>query len=150
MALECYEKIIEVRHYFQVRDWPNTAAVAKRFATSLQLQQYWMSYAGNCVQRAFDYFEGKFFQDFSHIDAFKSARLFNPRKVTDLTPPAASVDTLKAFPFFTDELINDFKLELPYYLAEADGTPRKVNSLEWWEHKKGTLPSGVRDSAKSF
>ena len=56
-----------------------------------------MSYVGNCVQRGFDYFEVKFFQDFTPImDAFKIARHFNPGKVTDLKPTTASVDTLKA------------------------------------------------------
>ena len=90
-----------------------------------------MSYAGNCVQRGFDYFEVKFFQDFTSImNAFKSARLFNPGKVIDLNPNAASVDTLKALPFFRDELINDLKLDLPSYLAAVDGTPREVKSLE--------------------
>ena len=126
LALECYKEIVGVRNSIQVRHWPNTAAVAKRIATALQPEQYWLSYAGHCVQRAFDYFEGKCFQDFTPImDAFKSARLFNPGKVTDLKPTAAPVDTLKAFPFFRDELIHDLKLELPYYLAAADSTSRK-------------------------
>ena len=71
------------------------------------------------------------------MDAFKSARLFNLGKVTDLKPTAASVDT---FPFFRDELINNLKLELPSYIAAGDGTPREANPLEWWEHNKGTLP----------
>ena len=58
-----------------------------------------MSYASNGVQRGFDYFEEKFFQDFTSImDAFNSACLFNPGKVTDLKPNATSVGTLKAFP----------------------------------------------------
>ena len=100
-----------------------------------------MSYAVNCVQPGFDYFETKFFHEFSHsMEGFKSARLLNPGKVTDLMPTAASVDALKAFPFFKDELIESLKLELPSYLAAADGTPREVNPLEWWDHKKTTLP----------
>ena len=133
LALECYEKIVGVRNSIQVRHWSNTTAVAKRIATALQPEQYWMVYASDCVQRGFDYFEEKFFHEFTPImDAFKSARLFNPGKVTDLKPTASSVDELKAFPFFQDELINDLKLELPSYLAAADGTPREVNSLEWW------------------
>ena len=141
LALECYEKIMGVRSSIQVRHWPNTAAVAKRIATAMQPEQYWINYASNCVQRGFDYFEEKFFKDFTPImDAFKSARLFNPGKITDLKPTATSVDALKAFPFFQDELINDLKLELPTYLAAADGTPREVNPLEWWEHNKVALP----------
>ena len=64
LALECYEKIIGVRNLIQERHWSNTAAVANRIATALQPEQYWMSYAGNCVQRGFDYFEVKFFSWF--------------------------------------------------------------------------------------
>ena len=76
MALECHKKIIGVRNSLQVRHWSNTAAVANRIATALQPEQYWMSDTGNCVQRGFNYFEVKFFQDFTPImDAFKSARL---------------------------------------------------------------------------
>ena len=149
LALECYEKLIAVRNSIQVRHWPNTTAVAKRIATALQPEQYWISYASNCVQKGFDYFEDKFFQDFTPImDAFKSARLFNPGKVTDLKPTAASVEALKAFPFFGDEFISDLKLELASYLAAADGTPRDVNPLEWWEHNKGTLPKWSQGFSK--
>ena len=74
------------------------------------------------------------------MEVFKSAHLFNPGKVTDLMPTAASVDALKAFPFFKDELIKALKVELPSYLAAADGTPREVNPLEWWDHNKTALP----------
>ena len=65
-----------------------------------------------------------------------------------MKPIAASLDTLKALPFFRDELINDLKLELPSYLAAADGTPREVNPLEWWEHNKGTLPKWSQGFSK--
>ena len=141
LALEYYEKIIRVRNFVQVRHWPNAAAVAKRTATAMQPEQYWMNYASNCVQRGFDHFEENFFKDFTPIlDAFKSAHLFNSGKVTDLKPTATLVDALKAFPFFRDELINNLKLELPTYLAAADGTPREVYPLEWWEHNKVALP----------
>jgi len=88
-----------------------------------------------------DYFEAKFFNEFiPSMRAFESARLFNPGKVTDLKPTAASVDGLKAFPFFKGDVLNALKLELPSYLAAADGTPREVNALEWWNHNKSTLP----------
>ena len=143
LVLQCYEKIIGVQISILVSHWPSTAAVAKRITTALQQEQYWMSYAGICAQWGFNFFEGKFFQDFTAImGAFKSARLFNLGKVTGLKPTAASVDTLKALPFFRDEL--NLKLELPSYIAAADGTPREVNSLEWWEHNMGTLPKWSR------
>ena len=98
LALECYEKLIAVRNSIQLRHWPNTTAVAKRIATPLHPEQYWISYANNCVQKGFDYFENKFFQEFTPImEAFKSARLFNPGKVTDIKPTADSVEALKVF-----------------------------------------------------
>ena len=140
LALECYEKVMGVQNSIQVRHWPNTLAVARRIATSHVPEQVWMSYAVNCVQ-PFDYFNTKFFHDFTPaMEALKSARLFNPGKVTDLKATAASLDTLKTFPFFKDELIEALKQELPSYLAAADGTPREVNPLEWWEHNKAALP----------
>ena len=74
--------------------------------------------------KGFQLLRSEVFSGFYTVDAFKSARLFNPGKVTDLKPTTASVDTLKVLPFFRDELINDLKLELPSYLAAADGTPR--------------------------
>ena len=76
LALECYEKIIGVRNSIRARHWPKIAAVARRIATAIQLEQYWINYASNSVQRGFDYFEEKFFKDFTPMmDAFKSARL---------------------------------------------------------------------------
>ena len=75
LALESYKEIIGVRNSIQVHHWPNTDAVAKRIATALQPEQYWMSYTGNCVQKDFDYFV-EFFHDFTIImDTFKSACL---------------------------------------------------------------------------
>ena len=100
-----------------------------------------MDYATSCVQKGLDYFEQKFFHDFQSImDAFKSARLFDPGKVIDLRPTAATIDSLKSFPFIGDDLINNLKTELPTYLTAADGTPRQVNCLEWWDHNKESLP----------
>ena len=107
-----------------------------------------MSYAVNCVQPGFDYFDTKFFHDFTPtMEAFKNARLFNPGKVTDLRSTAASMDALKAFAFFKDELIEVLKLELLSYLAAVDGTPREVNPLEWQDNNKAVLPKwnhGIR------
>ena len=66
----------------------------------------------------------------------KSARLFNPGKVADLKFSATTVDSLRSFPFFKDnsQVIENLKKELPKYLASADGTPRNVDPLVWWEH----------------
>lgn len=88
-----------------------TPAVAKRIATTLQTEPYWMSYATRCVQKGLDYFEEKFFHDFLPImNAFESARLFNPGKVTDLKPTATTIDSLRAFPFLRDDLFYEMKL----------------------------------------
>lgn len=75
------------------------------------------------------------------MDAFKSARLFNPGKVTELKPTAATVDSLKAFPLFKDSLVlSALKSELPAYIAAADGVPRELDPSEWWNHNKELLP----------
>jgi len=56
LALECYEIITKVRSSIQVSHWPSTVAIAKRIATVLKPESYWMSYAFNCVQKGLEYF----------------------------------------------------------------------------------------------
>ena len=141
LALECYEIINSVRNSILVHHWPNTAAVAKRIATTAIPEAEWMEYATACVQKGLDYFEKKFFQDFLPVmNAFKSAQLFHPGKINDLKPMATSVDSLNSFPFFDNDLLAKLKSELPNYLASADGVSREVDPLEWWGRNKATLP----------
>jgi len=96
LVFDCYEIIAGVRSAIQVSHWPNTKAIAKTFTTPTKSEQFWLTYASDCVQKGFDYFEEKFFHGelLPVVNAFKSARLFNPTKVIDLKPDATAVDSL--------------------------------------------------------
>lgn len=52
-----------------------------------------MKYASNCVKPGLGYFTAKFDGDLLPlVDAFKSARLFDPTKVSNMKPNPAAVD----------------------------------------------------------
>ena len=61
LALECYEIITGIQATIQVHHWPNTTVIIKWIATVTRTEQYSMTYATNCVQTGFGYFEEKFF-----------------------------------------------------------------------------------------
>ena len=77
----------------------------------------------------------------SSIDAFKSARLFDPVKITDLAPDSAMVEDLKAFPFLHGSKAH-LHQELPTYLAAAaaEGVSPGLEQLKWWKKHETTLP----------
>lgn len=53
-----------------------------------------MDYATSFVQLGLDYCESMFDSDLlPAVNAFKSAQLFNPRKLTDLKPDAKTINT---------------------------------------------------------
>ena len=119
----------------QVHHRPNTAAIAKKVANHQHSQQSSMQYAANCVQPGLDYFTSKFDGDLKPVvNAFKSSRMFDRRKVIHLKPDAVAVDTLRSFKFLnSDEIIRNLKSEVPTYLAAADGVALTVDPLVWWE-----------------
>ena len=100
LALECYEILGVVKAAIQVNHLPNTTAIAKKIASTGQTEQFWMDYAKRCTQPAFDYFHSKFDVDVPPaVNAFKSACLFQPSKISNLKPDALSVESLRSFPF---------------------------------------------------
>ena len=46
---------------------------------------------------------------------------------------------MKAFPFLSDP-IEDFKRELPSYLAKVDDVSFEVDKLEWWKKYTNQFP----------
>ena len=63
LALSCYEVLSTVRASIQVKHWPNTRALARRFTEVHQipaLEQQLITYALSCVQHGFTYFKSKF------------------------------------------------------------------------------------------
>ena len=131
----------------QVKHWPNTQAAARRlaeeFSTTPGLLQKLIDYAAGCVQPGFDYLENKLWTEFLPIvNAFKTARLFNPEKVTELKPPASTIDELKVFSFLEDAILN-LKAELAEYMGLAEGVT-KIDILEWWVKNEEKLPNSYK------
>ena len=143
LALECYEILGVVKAAIQVNHLPNTTAIAKKIASTGQTEQFWMDYAKRCTQPAFDYFPSKFDVDLlPAVNAFKSARLFQPSKLSNLKPDALSVESLRSFPFLdSDDTISQLKSELPVYLALAEDVSQEVKPLVWWKQNCQKLPA---------
>ncbi len=130
----------------QVRHWPNTTAIAQKIADQQHSEQSWLAYALACVKPGLDYFTAKFEGDLLPImEAFKSARIFDPAKLSDMQPDVSTVDSLRSFKFLeSDVIINNLKSELPAYLAAADGVALSVDPLTWWERHSEKLPSWAK------
>ena len=71
---------------------------------------------------------------------FKAARLFNPRKISEMSVTAKSLDALQVVPFFDTEIIGNLKEELPSYLAKASDLSPDHNPLVFWRTKSPELP----------
>ena len=65
---------------------------------------------------------------------------FWPLKVCELQPNSTDISDLKAFPFFTDSVLEDLKQELPLYLAKADGLSVDADKTSWWQADSNELP----------
>ena len=151
LAFTCYHTLSTARSSIQVKHWPNTAALARGFATQQQqpaLEQQLMAYALSCVQPGFDYIETTFFGELLPVvKAFKAAALFHPSKVPDISPDASAIEELKIFPFLCSAVRNLLG-ELPAYLAVAEGVSVDVDPLKWWEKQEPQLPHWANSCRK--
>ena len=60
----------------------------------------------------------------------------------DLNLTATDVDNLKVIPYFTSSSIqHELKLELPKYVAAAEGVSSSVDKLNWWKNHERDLPN---------
>ena len=57
-----------------------------------------------------------------------------------MQPSASSLDSLKAFPFLSEETIERLKSELPTYLAKSVDLDASVDPLKWWQSNARDLP----------
>ena len=101
-----------------------------------------MAYARKCIRPAYDYFRSSFGdKDLGPmVQAFKVARLFNPRRALEIQPMAEDVDKLKAFPFLQDT--EQLKRALPPYVALSEGV-KEVDVLDWWHTHQRDLPASA-------
>ena len=108
-----------------------------------------MTHALACVQPTFTYVENKFWSELLPlVNAFKAACLFGPTKVIDLHPDATMVEDLKAFTFL-EQVIPDLQMELPVYLATAEGVSN-IELQEWWKRAEEKLPHWAAECRQVF
>ena len=56
-----------------------------------------------------------------------------------MQPRAVDLDSLKSFPFFSDDVIKGLKDELPVYLSKCTDTDPDSCPLEWWKKNSGDI-----------
>ena len=97
LVFECYEVIKGIIATIHTAHYPNVQAISCRLSPNNNVyQQQWVNYAGSCLKPGIDYFLARFGNDtVSLLSGFKAARLFSPRKVSELKPVA--VDTFELF-----------------------------------------------------
>ncbi len=141
LAFSAYEEIVKLQATISAQNFPNATAVANKLSSNRPTQkQQLINYATECIEPAIVYFKQKFEGDLKPIvTAFKYARYFDPAKVSELCPSSADIDQLKAFPFLNNKL-EDLKVELPIYMAKADGVSPTIDKLEWWKKHSNELP----------
>ena len=79
-------------------------------------------YAKKCVQPAVDYFQHQLDSSLKvPMSAFKAVQIFNPHKLATLKPDVSHVYLLRIIPMFENGDLERLKVELPTYIAKADG-----------------------------
>ena len=149
LVLECYERVQAVFASIHVSHYPNVDAIIQTLTgLSASDAQQWKLYAQTCVKPGWEYFVWKFTTDLcKQVEVFKAARLFMPRKVVQLSPDAATIDSLQVFPFLAP-LLPALKSELLTYLALASGISTEVDPLQWW--KLNSAASALPNWALAF
>ena len=130
LALSCYQRMQAVCNACQVdvtqMHFPNLHAITTDVAASTpDVTVAWAeNYGRQSVRGAVHWFIQKFnVQFYTIMRAFKAARLMCSVTVQTLGPTPADVQQLRVFPFLDDDaVLNDLAVELPLYLAEAEGT----------------------------
>ena len=104
------------------------------------MHQQLVDYAKGYVRPGLQYFLEKFSGELSgSVVAFKAARFFLPKKVVELKPDTAAVDSLQAFPFL-NEASGNLKSKLPSYPAKAAVMNADIDPLDWWRNHSADLP----------
>ena len=108
-------------------------------------EQQLLAYAQHCVQPAYAYFQSKFdltTGELKHtLEAFKTARFYDPTQLNEIKQILTDIDFLTAFDFIDSEFILKLKGELPMYLAAVEDIAPAVNINDWWKGHAGELPA---------
>ena len=146
LIFSCYQKLATVSNSVALANYPNVEGVARRQANgNVPVFNQLVARAKACINPGLLFFQQKFSQEFYDIvRAFRSARLFCPVQVQQLHPTVASVEELRKFSFLDDDgIIQGLVVELPQYMAIADGTAldTEEEKLLWWSRNEATLPN---------
>ena len=143
LVSKCHEILTTLTAKIHAAHYPNLEAVARTLSggSATALQQ-WVQYGKLCLKPGLDYFLSKFQHELSgSVAAFKSAQLFIPSKIVEMSPTAAEVDSLKSFPFLNNAvLLQNLKAELGVYLAKAAAVSPETDTLLWWQNNSTELP----------
>ena len=146
LIFSCYERLAAVSHAVAIDSYPNTEAVARRLAAgNVAVFNQLVDKAKACIKPGLRFFQRKFSNEFHNlVRAFKSARLCCPVQVQQLRPTVASLAELRNFGFLDDDaVIAGLSLELPHYLASAEGTQvaTEEEKVQWWARNSANLPN---------
>lgn len=140
LVFRCYSHLQAIASAMAQKDFTNLKAVARQIAqdeadlTAPQLVAETM----RGVEPAIAWFLGKFNVELEPVvTAFRRARFFDPVAVQSLGLTSQKVQSLRCFPFYSDEELGQMVDELPQYLAAVTDvtldTPEEKWS--WWSHQ---------------
>lgn len=148
LILSADKELETVRAAITVDNFPMLEATIQLMVNDGTLPAHveqWRQWAKDRVRPAFTFFNQRLATDpllSAAAGAFKAAKLFLPDKLALMAPTAATVDSLRAFPFLLPSMTG-LKNELPQYIALAgeiaDGV--QVEPLAWWRVHKEELPT---------
>ena len=74
------------------------------------------------------------------LSAFKPAKYFSLQKISAIQPNTDAISSLLAFPFFSAEVLEGLKAELPTYLAKVTNVAPKLSCADGWKLSETSLP----------
>ena len=88
------------------------------------------SYAISCVKPGFKYFTDTYASSLSDaLKIFKVARFFDPHKIREINPSAASIDDISIIPFLKSSIAS-LTNELPLYLSKVEDLSPSLSPLQ--------------------
>ena len=134
MVLKTYKLVNSILQSFEMDHFPNVEAITKELSQGNKVAKGQLrSYAISCVKPGFKYFTDTFASSLSDaLKIFKVARFFDPHKIREINPSAASIDDISIIPFLKSSIAS-LKDELPLYLSKVKDLSLSLSPLEWWQ-----------------
>ena len=151
LALTCYDIISALNMSARQAHYPNLDDVAAHIAAgNTQEESDLLQHAKKCIQPGITYYFEQISTNMkAALEAFKTARLFSPFRLTEINPSVSSIDSLSAFPFLSSE-IPALKQELPLYQAAAQDVDPSFDPLLFWRRHESELPTWAKAARQVF